>query len=220
MASRVGMLTIGQAPRPDLVAPFARLRPDVALVEAGALDGLDEAALPGASGGGYPLTTRLADGTPVTLDEAVLEPLVEAARHRLEAAGVVATLLLCAGPFAAVRGGRPFLRPFALAAAVLRSAGVGRVGVLVPTEDQRDPAARKYAAAGFDPVVWAAPVTAAAARLPGWLADEAASGDPVGHVVLDYVGGDPDLVADLRAAAGVPLVDLGLLAAAALAATV
>lgn len=216
--TRVGMLTIGGAPRPDLVAPFRRLRPDVELVEAGALDGMTATTLPRAPVGEYPLTTRLGDGSTVTLDEAALVPLVRAALARLEAEGVAATLLLCAGPFDAVRGDRPFVRPFEVATRLLRGAGVRRLGVVVPVEEQRRPAERTFATAGFDATVWVAPLGVAADRVPGWLEDEAAAGAPVGHVVLDYVGHDPDDVAELQRLVSVPVVDLGLLGAETLAA--
>jgi protein AroM len=219
MTTRVGMLTIGQAPRPDLVAPFARRCPDVELVEAGALDGLGAATLPHAQVGAYPLTTRLVDGSPVTLDESVLVPFVRTALARLEAGEVVATLLLCAAPFAAVRGTRPLVRPFELAVRVLRTTGARRIGVVVPVEEQRHPATRKFAAAGFDATVWVAPLRTAGDRLPGWLGDEADAASPVDHVVLDYVGNDPDDVARIRDRIAVPLIDLGLLAAETLAAT-
>jgi protein AroM len=218
--TRVGMLTIGQAPRPDLVAPFRRLRPDVELVEAGALDGLTATTLPHAPVGEHPLTTRLRDGPLVTLDEATLVPLVRTALARLEATGVDATLLLCAGPFDAVRGERPFVRPFDVAARLLRAAGVRRLGVVVPVEQQRRPAERTFAAAGFQAAVWVASLAAAVDRLPEWLADEAAAGGPIGHVVLDYVGHDPDEVAELQRRVAVPVVDLGLVGAETLAAIV
>ncbi len=212
------MLTIGQAPRPDLVAPFRRLRPDAEIVEAGALDGLTATTLPHAPVGSHPLTTRFADGSLVTLDEAVLVPLVRAALERLEADGVEAGLLLCAGPFDAVRGGRPFVRPFEVVTRLLRASGVRRLGVLVPVEGQRRPAGHAFAAAGFDATVWAASLPSAADRLPAWLEDEADAGSPVGHVVLDYVGHDPDEVAGLQRRLDVPIVDLGLVGAELLAA--
>jgi hypothetical protein len=259
MTTRVGMLTIGQSPRPDLVAPFAGLRPEVELLQAGALDGLTRADLAslrdldalrsiadsrvdrvdeGDRVDRYPLTTRLADGTPITLDEATLAPLVAAALRRLEGQGAIATLLLCAGGFASVCGDRPLVRPFALTAAVLRAAGVGRIGVVVPVEAQRQAAATKFASGGFEPTVWAAPLDAVADRLPGWLAAGAPGGPgepgspaklgaggaperdaaPFAHLVLDYVGHDPDAVSALQRRVGMPVFDLGLIAAAALAA--
>jgi hypothetical protein len=215
------MVTIGQSPRRDLVAPFAELRPDVELVEAGALDGFTLERLPVAAvGGDRPLTTRMRDGSVVTLDEWVLAPLVQEAVGRVERRGVAATLLLCAGPFPTVRGERPLVKPFGLTVAILRSIGAERVGVIVPIEGQRIPAERAFIEAGLQPVVWVATIEHAARHLASWI-EESRDGDPqVGHVVLDYVGHSRAAVAGLQRAATVPVLDLGLVAAAALAASV
>ena len=43
--ARIGMVTVGQAPRTDVVPDMATLLPDVEIVQAGALDGLDRAAI-------------------------------------------------------------------------------------------------------------------------------------------------------------------------------
>ncbi len=215
--TRVGMLTIGQAPRPDLVAAFARLRPDVQLVEAGALDGLSGRGLPHSPVGRHPLTTRLADGTAITLDEADLVPLVRSALGRLEDEGVDATLLLSVGSFSGIRGRRPFVRPFDVVARILDAAGVRGIAVLVPAEVQVESSRRKFEASGFEPVVWASDVTAARDRLPAWLADECDAGGRCGVVVLDDIGAREEDVRRLQEVVAVPVVDLGLTAAAVLA---
>lgn len=215
--SRVGMLTIGQVPRPDLVGPFVSLRPDVEILEAGALDGLTAATLPHSPIGRYPLTTRLADGTTVTLDEETLVPLVRSALRRLEDQDVDATLLLCAGPFSGIPGRRPFVRPFDVVAQLLRASGLRRIAVVVPVEVQVEPARRKFESAGFEPAVLVADIAAAPERLAEWLADECDAGGRCAAVVLDYVGHREDDVRRLQAALDVPVVDLGLTAAALLA---
>lgn len=215
--SRVGMLTIGQAPRPDLVEPFARLREDVEIVEAGALDDLTLSTLPHSPVGRYPLTTRLTDGTVVTLDEQTLVPLVRSALDRLEDEDVAATLLLCAAPFAGIRGRRPVVRPFDVVAQLLGTSGIRRVAVLVPVEAQVGPARHKFEAAGFEPAVWVADVASAPERLPEWLADECDTDGRCEAVVLDYVGHREEDVRRLQAVLDVPVVDLGLTAAALLA---
>ncbi|MFM2106904.1 MAG: hypothetical protein RL338_1936 [Chloroflexota bacterium] len=230
MTVRLGLLTIGAAPRPDLAAPIRRRLPGATLVEAGALDGLTEGTLPPDRDGGYPLTTRLADGTPVTLDEGTLAPLVAGALGRLEAAGVAATLLLCAGPFDGLRGGRPVVRPFAVAVERLRAAGTRRIGVLVPVAGQVAPAERKCRAAGLDPVVVVGRLAdlAASPAATGDLARRLAEADgaavPPGALLLDYVGHDEALVerltghlAALPPPLALPLLDLGGLGADALA---
>lgn len=216
MARAVAAITIGQRPRPDLLAPLlARLPADVKVVEAGALDGLSANDLagrlvapeaPDLPAGRYPLTTRLRDGTAVTLDEADLAPLVQAAVTRAERAGVGVTLLLCAGGFLDVTAGGPLVRPFDAAVERLRSLGARRIAVAVPFEAQAAPAARKWASAGFEPVA-----------IVGGPATLAPPSVAVDAVVLDYVGHPSDQVAALSGRTGLPIVDLGECGAEAVA---
>lgn len=69
---RLGVVALGQSPRPDLVAPFrALLGPDAAIAEAGALDGLAPAAIADLAPrpDETPLITRLAGGQAVLIAE-------------------------------------------------------------------------------------------------------------------------------------------------------
>jgi len=203
----VGAVTIGQAPRPDLLEPLlARLPAGVEVTEVGALDPLGPDDLPKGGDGAYPLTTRLRDARTVTLDEAFLAPLVQAAVDEAERRGATTTLLLCAGGFPDVRARGVLVRPFDAAVAELRSFGARRIAVIVPIEAQVSPSERKWRAAGFDPIV----IVGSPPAL------DAVTG--ISAVVLDYVGHPTADVAALRAALTVPLIDLGEAGAAAAAA--
>ena len=207
MTRVVGAVTIGQAPRPDLLEPLlARLPADVAVVEVGALDPLGPDDLPKGCDGAYPLTTRLRDGRTVTLDEAFLAPLAQAAVDEAERRGATTTLLLCAGGFPDVRARGVLVRPFDAAVAELRSFGARRIGVVVPIAAQAAPSEAKWRAAGFDPVV----IVGSPPAL------DAPTG--ISAVVLDYVGHSVADVAALRAALTIPLLDLGESGASAAAA--
>ena len=207
----IGAITIGQSPRPDLVLPLrSRLPTDVAIIEIGALDDLDEVDLPGPAHDGYPLTTRLRSGALVTVDDAFLAPRVQAAVEQAERVGCSVSLLLCAGGFADLRSDRPLVRPFELAAAALRSLGLERIVVVVPIDGQVAPAARKWRAAGFVPTVLAARLGEAPKVVADALPDQ--------PVVLDFVGHPPGAVAHVRELVGRVVVDPADLAAATLAA--
>jgi hypothetical protein len=80
----------------------------------------------------YPLITRLADGTIVRVEEADLAPLLQRALLRLEERGVVATILLCAGSFTNVGGGRPLVKPYTAAVAAVKAFRFARLAVLCP----------------------------------------------------------------------------------------
>lgn len=204
---RIAAVTIGQAPRPDLLEPLLARIDAEDVVESGALDGLGADALPPArrGPGAYPLTTRLRDGSAVTIDEADLAPLVQRAIDRGEDAGALVTLLLCAGGFADATARGHLIRPFDAAAMQLRDMGARRLAVVVPLEGQAEPARRKWAAAGFD----AAAVVGDPATLdPRWIAECHA-------IVLDYVGHSGRAVSAMRSRVDTAVVDLGEAGAAA-----
>jgi len=205
---RIGAVTIGQAPRPDLVEPLLdRATRGIEVLEFGALDGLtiDRLPSPGSMHGGsglpsYPLTTRLRDGTPVTLDEADLVPLVQQAIDQAEDAGAGVTLLLCAGGFLDVGARGTLVRPFDAAVARLHELGARELAVIVPYEGQADAARRKWESAGFGPAV--------AVGDPADVALPADAGT-LDAIVLDYVGHPTRVVEALRERTELPVVDLG-----------
>jgi hypothetical protein len=216
MSRRIAAITIGAAPRPDLVDPLRAAVPsDVRVVEYGALDGWTGEPPP-PTPGGYPLTTRAADGHRIVADEAWLAPRVAAAVARAEADGALLSVLLCAGGFDGIPSVAAIVRPFELAVELLQSLAVVAPGVLVPDEGQIVPSRDKWIAAGFEPTVRAGSPDDLSAAF-GFDADET-SAWPV-LVVLDYVGHAGPVVEAARRASPVPIVDLGSLAPTAVAAT-
>lgn len=205
---RVGAVTIGQTPRPDLLEPLLRrVGAQVEVMEVGALDPLtaDAIASLAARRGrederAYPLTTRLRDGSRVTLDEADLAPLVQRAIDRAEDAGVKVTLLLCAGGFEHATARGTLVRPFEAAVATLVEIGARRLGVVVPSEGQADAARRKWEASGFEITVLVG--DPGSLTLPAEVAR-------LDALVLDYVGHDAVAVRRLRHRTALPVVDLG-----------
>jgi protein AroM len=184
------------------------MRPDLDIIEAGALDHTAQDALPTASGR-YPLVTRLRSGASVTIDQAVLAPLLQQALDRLEAQGAIATMLLCAGTFAALRGRRPLYKPFDLVKNLLQSAGVRRIGLVAPFAGQEAAILERWLAAGFNAVAGTAALhdrRAVDALLTGWQGASA----PVEAAILDYVGHDPVMVRQLQRRQLIPVYDLGL----------
>ena len=186
----LGLITIGQTPRPDFEQAFRRHAGDARIRVVGALDGLPPEAVRAlaAPGGEYPLLVRLADGTSAEVPLPVLAPRVAACGERLASEGARLVVVLCAGAFPAFPCAAPVLLPGRLVPAVVgiltRSR---RVGVVVPVRGQVSAAQTKWAADGFDAVVtWASPVSPdeidAAAR--------AVSDPALELVVLDCLGHD------------------------------
>ena len=99
-APRIGFATIGQAPRSDTVpAIVAELGLAVDVVEAGALDGLDDATIArlGPRPGEYSFATRLADGRQVVLGKAAAEARLVPVLEGLDRQGLDMIVVLCAG---------------------------------------------------------------------------------------------------------------------------
>ena len=99
----LGTLTIGQAPRPDVVPIIDRHVPaSVRRIHRGVLDGLPHAEIAaryGAESGEPALVTRLQDGSVVELSRARMRDGVQSALAALEAEGCDVILLLCTGTF-------------------------------------------------------------------------------------------------------------------------
>jgi protein AroM len=203
----VGVITIGQAPRDDVVPDMEKvLGPEVRILQAGALDGLShaEVATLAPTAGQFPLITRLLDGTSVVIGK---ERIIQRLQTCLDtlAGEATAFAIMCTGKFPPFRCTRPVLEPerllFAIAGAVY---GGGHLGVIVPIEAQVEAArahwgritpdvtvavASPYAGAG--PLVTAADTLARAhARL----------------VVLDCMGFTQAARATVRDVVGAPVL--------------
>jgi protein AroM len=214
--AKIGMVTIGQAPRADVVPDMAALLPDVEILEAGALDGLDRAAIARLTpeGDDEILVTRLADASPVFVGKAHVLPRVIERIAALEAQGVALTVLLCTGAFPRLTARRPLLEPQQVLLGVLRGLShPGRLGVLTPSERHVAQTTARWRADGFDAAV--VPLSpydehdpAALARAATALRDAGA-----GLVVMDCIGFRDVTRRDLAARLGVPVLVANLLVA-------
>jgi protein AroM len=159
---RIGVLTIGQAPRADGVAAELGqvLGPGYAIVERGALDALGPAdiARHGPEPGHYLLVSLLRNGRSVRLSKQKILPLLQQQIDALGDDGVDAILLLCTGAFPEFKSDRLIVQPQeALHHLTVGLAGRGkRIGVLTPLADQLEQARAKWREYGIDPVLAAA----------------------------------------------------------------
>ncbi len=147
MGSRLGVVTIGQAPRTDLTPELRAHLPATSVVEHGALDEIDDVDSAGLapSDDTEVLVTRLRDGTPARIGRAAVEPLVERAIARAEDDNVAATLVVCTGTFGALRHQRPvlFAEPLLVHGTLGLTRG-GTLGVISPDSGQQDAARAKW----------------------------------------------------------------------------
>jgi protein AroM len=214
---RVGLITVGQSPRSDVVPDMAAiLGGDVEIVEAGALDGLDRERIAALApeGDDEILVTRLVDGSPVFVAKTKMISLIEARIAALEDQGVALNVLLCTGEFPRLAADRPLLEPQQLLLGLLRAMTFpGRLGVLTPSERHVPQTQARWRAAGFDAHV--APLSPYEEHDPAAVrrAAQALRAGNAGLVVMDCIGfrrktrdemaaltGSPTLVANLLVA--------------------
>lgn len=203
----VGMITIGQAPRDDIVPEMDKLlAPAIRVVQAGALDGLGRAEIAALAPrpGQDALVTRLADGTAAVIAKQAILDRLQACLDRL-AGEADAFVVLCTGKFPRFRCARPLLEPdrilFATAQAVF---GGGTLGAVVPIPEQRESARVRWAAITGDVAVAVASPYRGAAELVQAAEELRTAGARL--VVLDCMGftqAAKDLVRDV---AGAPVL--------------
>ncbi|HYM90450.1 MAG TPA: AroM family protein [bacterium] len=213
MGRTVGLVTIGQSPRPDLIEEYEQALPGARLIQAGALDDLSEPEIqvlaPG--GGDEVLVSRLRTGREVRLARRHLEPHLQSCLDRLSRDADL-TILLCTGEFPTLRSRGLVLVPqrvlhHVVAAAVdgLRGPDRGEagLGVLIPDPAQQASAESRWGA-------WGPVVTAAASPYRGMEAPEAAGGvlraAGVGLVVMDCIGYTRPMRQRIARITGVPVI--------------
>ena len=195
---KLGILVLGQTPRPDIKALFAAYLPGTELIVQGALDGLATEAIDDLARrkGDYPLLVILADGTTREISMSLLVPRLSAVARDLQASGVSVGILFCAGDFPDLDCRMPLIYPGRIVSAVVGAISrTRRVGIITPNPGQLEPARRNWEAKGFTVTV-----AVASPKDPGGLEAAAAQmRDPgLELIVLDCMGFAPDAAKRLK----------------------
>ncbi|MCW3820533.1 AroM family protein [Micromonospora sp. DR5-3] len=139
MRPRLGLVTIGQAPRTDLIPDVEAALNGVDWVEHGALDLLDADGIARLEPrtGERTLVSRLRDGSRVRLGATSIAPALDDAIRRCVADRCRAVLVLCTGRVEHGPASVPVLHAEDLAHELMgRLVGEGRLGVLCPVPEQ------------------------------------------------------------------------------------
>lgn len=158
---RIGMISIGQSPRPDILAVFRDIWGEhVEMIETGALDGLTHKDVEKMSpkGGDDVLLVRMADGTQYHVGHEYLTPRIQACADTFASQHLNAAILLCTGHFQPFPYPVPFIIPQKIVDNTIAAlVGTGQaVGVMIPTGDQQKQMRRNLAVNGIVPVFAAA----------------------------------------------------------------
>lgn len=204
----LGAVTIGQAPRTDLVPEFkAILGSEVEIREAGALDDLSRAEIEAfaPTAGDYVLVTRLADGSSVKVAEKYVFPRLKEKIANLFADGMPVVILLCTGEFPDFPTEGLLVRPqpilYNVTAALVKGL---KLGVICPAVDQITQATERWQTVGRELVVEAASPYGAPEELTR--AAEALKGAGVQIVVMDCMGYTLDMQKKVKDIVGVPVI--------------
>lgn len=212
----LGLVTIGQAPRDDLVPELTPLLPACRIVQRGALDALSateiERYAPGP--GEEEFTSRLADGTSVVIGHDQVVPLVERAVAGAEDDGADLVLVVCSGAFPPMAHRRPLLLTESLAHHALAALGdAGRIGIVRPLPSQLADGCLAWQRTLGRPVA----ATSAASPYTDGLGEIAAAAAEIADrcdvIVLDCIGYDERMRAAAAAAADRPVLLVRSLAA-------
>jgi protein AroM len=158
--TKIGMLTIGQTPRVDLLPTLIEILGDgFEIVEAGALDDMSLEDVEGIEilPDDYILVSRMRDGTEVKITKRFVVPRVQEKIVELEEKGVRLTVIMCTGAFPQYESKGLVVTPQEILKGVLNGAlKKGRLGVVYPTEEQMPGAQENF---GSDDIETYADVT-------------------------------------------------------------
>lgn len=137
---KIGMLTIGQTPRNDLIPGLMDiLGPGYEVVEAGALDGhtMDDVNRIDLNPAHYILVSRMRDGTEIKITKKYVIPLMQKQLDLLEDQGVRLTVVMCTGKFPQFKSRGLVVTPSEVLKGVIAgSLKEGKLAVVYPTEEQ------------------------------------------------------------------------------------
>jgi protein AroM len=157
MAGKIGAITVGQAPRVDVMPDLEPILDGIEVIQRGALDGMTRDALkhiePEAKE--YILVTRLSDGSSVQIAEKYILPRIqEHINYLIHYEEVKGILMLCTGEFPSFDCPVPLLYPQVLlqhfTMAVL---GDRTLGVLTPADGQIRQAGQRWHRSGAEKVL-------------------------------------------------------------------
>lgn len=204
-APTVGLVTIGQSPRPDIRTAYeAILNPAMRIIEAGALDGLDAAEVHRLRSGDddTPLVT-LFEGDEVRIGKRSVTPLLQRAINRVVADGAAIVVVLCTGHFEGLCAAVPLIEPDRVLDSFMRAIQpAGKLGVIMPDDGQEAMMRRKWH--GYDLTL----ATASPYQPPTAWEDIIArfTAARVEGIVLDCMGFGPEAKAYFGSRTGVPVL--------------
>ncbi|MBM7542770.1 AroM family protein [Amphibacillus cookii] len=154
---KVGIITIGQAPRKDLFPEVERFFSDeVAFIQRGVLDDVSNDRLASLKPGlnETTLVSKKRDGMPAVMAKEKIIPIVQAIISQLNKDGIDLIILACTGAFKPFSSQAPIIYPDHLLNHVAQGLfkTQGDMGVIIPLKEQEESIKQKWSQAGFQAV--------------------------------------------------------------------
>ena len=145
---QIGMLTIGQSPRDDLIPALMEiLGKDFKIVEAGALDDLtyEDIQKIDLNPDHYILVSRMRDGREIKITKKYVIPRMQKQLDKIESQGVRLTVVMCTGKFPQFKSKGLVVTPSEMLKGVIEgSHKAGKLAVVYPTAEQMPYAERDF----------------------------------------------------------------------------
>ncbi|MEH7009994.1 AroM family protein [Neobacillus niacini] len=153
MVKTVGVITIGQTPRSDMIPAIRDFLPkDTKIIEKGVLDGRSELEILGFSPelGQTTLISRLNNGKSAVMAKEKILPIIQSLIDDLHQDNVSLIILACTGKFPLFRSNIPIIYPDYLLNHVVKGLfREGLMGVIVPLPEQAESIIHKWKDAGM-----------------------------------------------------------------------
>lgn len=154
MLKRVGFITIGQAPRNDIIKElYPLLGQKIEIVEKGALDELsmDEIKSLKPEKDDLPLITRLRDSSSVVVGKRRIIPLIQRRLEEIENSKIKICALLCTEEFDEIKSKIIFIMPSKLIFNITVSLlSQGNLFVFIPMKEQIEHVKKKWEKTGLN----------------------------------------------------------------------
>jgi len=152
--NKIGMLTIGQSPRDDILPGLKEiLGRDVEIVEAGALDGktMEDVEKISLKVEDYILVSRMRNGAEIKITKKYILPLMQEKLDWIESKEIRLTVIMCTGNFPQFRSKGLVVTPKEILKGVMEgSLKKGRLGVVYPTAEQMPMALPEWGRPGIE----------------------------------------------------------------------
>ena len=154
--SKIGLITIGQSPRYDIIGEMSiLLRGNLEIIQRGALDYRSESEIknlqPDADD--FPMVTKLCDGSSIVVGKKKVTPLIQEPVDNLGAEGVDVSIILCTEPISGIKSRGILISPWAVVINTVKAImDAGTIGVMIPLDEQQERAIGKWNSTSFNVV--------------------------------------------------------------------